>query len=83
MHTELGQTGLNLPQLTKAGGDVILMAYSHWQIQTWIPTWTRDSCTMQKFHIGSDSDSDLLIEMYVVGTEIFPWDRDLSLKWVQ
>ena len=31
-----------------------------------------DSCTMQKFHIGSDSDSDPLIEMYVVGTEICP-----------
>ena len=23
-----------------------------------------DCCTMQKFHIGSDSDSDPLIEMY-------------------
>ena len=31
-----------------------------------------DSCTMQKFQIGSDSDSDPLIEMYVVGKEIFP-----------
>ena len=38
---------------------------------------------MQKFHIGSDSDSDPLIEIYVVGTEICPWDRDLFLKWVQ
>ena len=27
---------------------------------------------MQTFHIGSDSDSDPLIEMYVVGTEISP-----------
>ena len=26
-----------------------------------------DSCNMQKFHIGSDSDSDPLIEMYAVG----------------
>ena len=34
-----------------------------------------DSCTMQRFHIGSDSDSDPLIEMYVVGTETCPWDR--------
>ena len=42
-----------------------------------------DSCTMQKFHIGSDSDSDPLIEMYVVGTEICPRERDLSLKLVQ
>ena len=31
-----------------------------------------DSCTMQKFHIGSDSDSDPLTEMYVVGTQICP-----------
>ena len=27
---------------------------------------------MQKFHIGSDSDSDPLIKIYVVGTEICP-----------
>ena len=39
-----------------------------------------DSCTMQDFPIGSDSDCDPLIGMYVVGTEICPWDRDLSLK---
>ena len=38
---------------------------------------------MQKFHIGSDSDSDPLIEMYVVGAEICLLERDLSLKWVQ
>ena len=31
-----------------------------------------DSCTMQDFSIGLDSDSDPLIEMYVIG-------RDLSL----
>ena len=42
-----------------------------------------DSCTMQKFHIDSGPDFDPLIEMYVVGTESCPWDRDLSLKWVQ
>ena len=36
------------------------------------PYLDSDSCTMQKFHIGSDSDSDPLIEMYVVGTEICP-----------
>ena len=29
-------------------------------------------CTMQKFHIGSDSESDPLIEMHVPGTEISP-----------
>ena len=34
------------------------------------PYLVLDSCTMHKFHIGSDSDSDPLIEMYVVGTEI-------------
>ena len=38
---------------------------------------------MQNFSTGSDSDSDPLIEMYVIGTEICPWDRDPSLKWVQ
>ena len=42
-----------------------------------------DSCTMQDFSIGSDLDSDLLIEMYVIGMEICPWDRDLSQEWVQ
>ena len=42
-----------------------------------------DSCTMQDFSIGSDSDSDALIEMYVIGMEICPWDGDLSQKWVQ
>ena len=31
-----------------------------------------ESCTMQDFFIGSDSDSDPLIEMYVIGTEICP-----------
>ena len=35
---------------------------------------------MQDFFIGSGSDSDPMIEMYVMGTEICPWDRDLSLK---
>ena len=43
----------------------------------------KDSCNMQDFPIGSDSDSDPLIEMYVKGTEICPWNGDLSLKWVQ
>ena len=61
----------------------LMVAYSHWRMQTRIPTRTQDSCTMQKFHIGSDSDSDPLIEMYVVGIEICPWDREMSLKWVQ
>ena len=42
-----------------------------------------DSCTMQHFSIGSDSGSDPLIEMYVIETEICPWESDLSLKWVQ
>ena len=31
-----------------------------------------DSCTMQKFHIGLDPDSDPLIEMYGIGMEICP-----------
>ena len=38
---------------------------------------------MQDFSIGSDWESDPLIEMYVIGTEICPWGRDPSLKWVQ
>ena len=38
---------------------------------------------MQKFHIGSDPDSDPLIEMYGIGMEICLQDRYLSLKWVQ
>ena len=42
-----------------------------------------DSCSMQDFSTGSDLDSDLLIEMYVIGMEICPWDGDPSLKWVQ
>ena len=42
-----------------------------------------DSCTMQKFHIGSDPDSEPLIEMYGIGTDICPQDGYLSLKWVQ
>ena len=40
-----------------------------------------DSCTLQDFSIGSDSDP--LIEMFVIGMEIYPWDRDPFLKWVQ
>ena len=42
-----------------------------------------DSCTMQKFHIGSDLDSDPLIKVYGIGTDICPWDGYLSLKLVQ
>ena len=42
-----------------------------------------DSCTMQDFSIGSDFDSDPLIEMYVIEIQICPWDTDLSQKWVQ
>ena len=43
------------------------MAYFHSQTRIWIPVLCRD------FSIGSDSDYDPLIEMYVTGT------RDLSL----
>ena len=49
-----------------------IMAYSHLRIRPLDPYSNSDSCAMQKFHIGSDSDSDPLIEMYVVGTEICP-----------
>ena len=34
------------------------------------PDTETDSCTMQDFSTGLDSDSDPLIEMYVIGTEI-------------
>ena len=37
-----------------------------------------DSCTMQDLSICLDLDSDPLIEMYVIGMEISPWDRDLN-----
>ena len=37
-----------------------------------LPDPDSDYCTMEKFHIGSDSDYDPLIEIYVVGTEICP-----------
>ena len=40
-----------------------------------------DSCAMQDFSIGLDSDP--VIEMYVIMTKICPWEGDLSLKWVQ
>ena len=33
---------------------------------------------MQDLSIGSDLDSDPQIEMYVIGMEISPWDRDLN-----
>ena len=47
------------------------------------PDSETNSCIMQDFSIGSDLDSDPLIEMYVIGMEICPWDRDPTLKWVQ
>ena len=39
-----------------------------------------DSCSMQDISISSDLDSDPQTEMYVIGTEICPWDRDPSLN---
>ena len=41
------------------------------------PDSETDSCTMQN---GSDSDSNTPNEIYVIGMEICPWDRDPSLK---
>ena len=32
----------------------------------------KDSCTIQDFSISSDSDSNHPIEMYVIGTDIYP-----------
>ena len=43
----------------------------------------KESCNTLNFSSGLDSDSDPLIEIYVIGTEICPWDSDPSLKWVQ
>ena len=62
--------------------DIIIMAYFHHRRWIWIRI-RMDSCTMQDFSTGSDSDSDPLIEMYGIGMEICPWDGDPSLKWVQ
>ena len=58
------------------------MAYLHcWRwIRTWILTWILVRCRI--FSTGLDSDSDTLIGMYVIGTEICHWDGDPSLKWV-
>ena len=33
---------------------------------------------MQDFSIGSDSDSDSQIELYILGMEICPWDLFLK-----
>ena len=35
------------------------------------------------FSTGTETDSNPLIHMYGIGTEICPWDGDPSLKWVQ
>ena len=34
------------------------------------------------FSTGTETDSNPLIQMYGIGMEICPWDRDPSLKWV-
>ena len=47
------------------------------------PDSDSDYCPIQKFPIGSDLDSDPLIEMYGIGRDICPRDGYLSLKWVQ
>ena len=36
-----------------------------------------DSCTMQDFSIGSDSDSDPLIEMYVIQ---YPFGKGIGIQ---
>ena len=40
-----------------------VMAYSHCQIRTRIPTQTQITVLSRKFPIGLDLDSDVLIEM--------------------
>ena len=61
----------------------LLISYIHCRTLDSDSDLDTDSCTIQCFSIGSDSDSDPLIKMYVIGTEICPWDRDPSLKWIQ
>ena len=55
------------------------MAYFHCWTQIRIQTQTQIPVLCRIFSIGSDSNSDPLIEMYVIGTEICLWDRDLCL----
>ena len=61
----------------------LLISYIHCRTLDSDSDLDTDSCTMQDFSTGSDSDPDPLIEMYVIGTEICSLDRDPSLKWVQ
>ena len=51
---------------------VDVMAYSHCQIWTRLPTRTRIPVLCRNFTLVQNSDSDHLIEIYVVGTEICP-----------
>ena len=44
------------------------------------PDSETDTYTMQNFSTGLDFDTDPLIKMNVIGMEICPWDRYLSLK---
>ena len=55
-----------------------LMAYFHCRTRTRtrIPV-------LCKFFPLVQIQTDPLVEMYVIGTETCPWNRDSSLKWVQ
>ena len=59
-----------------------VMAYFHCRTRIRIRTQDR-FLYYAGLSIGLDLDSDPLIEMYVIGTEVSPWDGDPFLKWVQ
>ena len=50
----------------------LLISYIHRRTLDSDSDLDTDSCTMQNFSICSDSESDPLIQMYVIGTEICP-----------
>ena len=59
-----------------------LMAYSHCQIRTRIPTQTWIFILCRNFTLVQIR-TDALVEMYGIGMDICPRDRYLSLKWVK
>ena len=61
----------------------VLMAYFHCRSRIRIPTQRRIPVLCRIFALVSDSDSEPLIELYVIGMEICSWDGDPSLTWVQ
>ena len=58
------------------------MAYSHCRTRIQIRTRTRIPVLYRNFTLVR-IQTDPLIEVYGIGMDICPWDRYLSLKWVQ